>query len=71
MGGRRTTGSDEMADVIVREIEAAISRSDDQRQTKEDSLNTSSGQPLHKFCVFCGAKLPVAAKFCSSCGERQ
>jgi len=24
-----------------------------------------------KFCVFCGEKLPAAAKFCSGCGERQ
>jgi hypothetical protein len=73
MSGRRTTGNDDMAEaVIVPEIDAAISRSDDQRQTKEDSsLNTGSGQPSYKFCVFCGAKLPSAAKFCSSCGERQ
>ena len=24
-----------------------------------------------KFCIQCGAKLPVVAKFCSSCGEQQ
>ena len=72
MAGRRTTGNDGMADAIVPEIDAAISRCDYQRQTKEDSsLNTGSGQPSYKFCVFCGAKLPSAAKFCSSCGERQ
>ena len=73
MAGRRTTGNDEMmTEAIVPEIDAAISRCDDQRQTKEDSSsNTGSGQPSYKYCVFCGAKLPVAAKFCSSCGERQ
>mmetsp|Transcript_16026 Transcript_16026/g.20986 ORF Transcript_16026/g.20986 Transcript_16026/m.20986 type:complete len:496 (+) Transcript_16026:111-1598(+) len=25
----------------------------------------------HKFCMFCGTKLPVVAKFCSSCGASQ
>lgn len=24
-----------------------------------------------KFCVYCGTKVPMVAKFCSSCGERQ
>jgi len=24
-----------------------------------------------KYCVFCGAKLPSVARFCSSCGEKQ
>ena len=78
MAGRRTNPVNEggmMAEaVIVPEIEAAmmLSRSDDRRQrTKEDPSNTGSGQPSYKFCVFCGTKLPAAAKFCSSCGERQ
>jgi hypothetical protein len=78
MAGRRTNPVNEggmMAEaVIVPEIEAAmmLSRSDDRRQrTKEDPSNTGSDQPSYKFCVFCGRKLPAAAKFCSSCGERQ
>jgi hypothetical protein len=24
-----------------------------------------------KFCMYCGVKLPIVAKFCSSCGEKQ
>merc|ERR1712232_149033 len=24
-----------------------------------------------KFCIFCGTKLPIVAKFCHSCGEKQ
>lgn len=39
--------------------------------SKEDSSIMSPGQPAYKFCVFCGVRLPSAAKFCSSCGEIQ
>jgi len=27
--------------------------------------------PATKFCVFCGAKLPTVATFCSSCSQKQ
>ena len=36
----------------------------DKRQTETSSKST-------KFCMFCGTKLPVVAKFCSACGKKQ
>lgn len=42
------------------------------RQPVEDAPKEGDEvSPARKFCVFCGAKLPAVAKFCSSCGERQ
>jgi len=43
----------------------------DRQPTTVDVSESAEGQPLKKFCVFCGGKLPVVAKFCSNCGERQ
>mmetsp|Transcript_1683 Transcript_1683/g.2289 ORF Transcript_1683/g.2289 Transcript_1683/m.2289 type:complete len:481 (+) Transcript_1683:94-1536(+) len=34
--------------------------------TKDDGATAPK-----KFCMFCGTKLAIAAKFCSSCGEKQ
>ena len=34
-------------------------------------VDTSDNKASTKFCVFCGEKLPRAAMFCSSCGEKQ
>ena len=34
-------------------------------------VDTSDNKASTKFCVFCGEKLPMAAMFCSSCGEKQ
>ncbi len=30
-----------------------------------------AGGVATKFCVYCGARLPTAARFCSECGEKQ
>jgi FMN hydrolase / 5-amino-6-(5-phospho-D-ribitylamino)uracil phosphatase len=34
-------------------------------------LEPPTGSSATKFCLFCGSKLPVNARFCSSCGENQ
>lgn len=36
-----------------------------------DAKANDSRQPDTKFCIVCGTKLPVAAIFCSACGEKQ
>jgi len=38
--------------------------------TKDEQMETQKKRE-HKFCIFCCTKLPVVAKFCSSCGESQ
>jgi len=51
---------------------AATDGVSESRQSAEDAPEDGAGiSPARKFCVFCGAKLPAVAKFCSSCGERQ
>jgi ribosomal protein L40E len=39
--------------------------------TESSSPETPETKADTKFCVFCGAKIPAVAKFCSSCGEKQ
>ncbi|KAL3778237.1 hypothetical protein ACHAW5_006781 [Stephanodiscus triporus] len=68
--GKAGRTSNNIAEVIIPEMNAAI-WSEGKQRSKDDSSNMSSGQPSYKFCVFCGVKLPTAAKFCSSCGEGQ
>lgn len=36
-----------------------------------DDRPTETSSRTTKFCMFCGNNLPVVAKFCSACGERQ
>lgn len=31
----------------------------------------TTSQKTHKFCIACGARIVVQAKFCSECGEAQ
>jgi len=38
---------------------------------EEDEQMETQKKQEHKFCIFCGTKLPAVAKFCSSCGESQ
>ena len=38
---------------------------------EEDEQTRTQKKREHKFCIFCGTKLPIVAKFCSSCGESQ
>ena len=60
--GKGTTSTD--VDVItVNEVE--INRQQDV------SVSSEENEKSHKFCVFCGERLPVTATFCSSCGEKQ
>eukprot|EP00592_Proboscia_alata_P001735 CAMPEP_0194375778 /NCGR_PEP_ID=MMETSP0174-20130528/24335_1 /TAXON_ID=216777 /ORGANISM="Proboscia alata, Strain PI-D3" /LENGTH=430 /DNA_ID=CAMNT_0039156211 /DNA_START=281 /DNA_END=1573 /DNA_ORIENTATION=+ len=33
--------------------------------------NTAASDAQLKFCVICGSKIPLIARFCSSCGEKQ
>ena len=51
------------SDIVVEEkpTEVAIDRS--------PTLNNASHSK--KFCIHCGESLPLVAKFCSSCGEKQ
>ena len=35
------------------------------------SASSSEDLPATKFCIFCGEKVPMVAKFCPGCGERQ
>ncbi len=50
---------------LVSEVETARDGSTERMQQVDDLRRD------HKFCIKCGGKLPVAAKFCSSCGEKQ
>ena len=34
-------------------------------------VSSEENEKSLKFCVFCGERLPIAATFCSSCGEKQ
>jgi len=38
---------------------------------RQPDVSTTPTTKEHKFCVFCGERLPIAATFCSSCGEKQ
>lgn len=40
-------------------------------ETEKVVANAATSESRNKFCVFCGAKLPYEARFCSSCGEKQ
>jgi FMN phosphatase YigB (HAD superfamily) len=47
-------------DTILQNIELATT-----------SASSSEDLPATKFCIFCGEKVPMVAKFCPGCGERQ
>eukprot|EP00978_Attheya_sp_CCMP212_P037592 scaffold178847_cov56-Attheya_sp.AAC.4 len=60
------------------EVQAAIPTVDAPTSRVPETAVTESSSPVTpetkadtKFCVFCGAKIPAVAKFCSSCGEKQ
>lgn len=61
--GKGTTTSTHEDAVKVNEVE--INRQPDV------SVSSEENDKSHKFCVFCGERLPIAATFCSSCGEKQ
>jgi len=60
--GKGTTSTHEDA---VKANEVEINRQPDV------STSPTTKEQSHKFCVFCGERLPVTATFCSSCGEKQ
>lgn len=35
------------------------------------TAESESEQPERRFCIFCGKQIPVVARFCPKCGERQ
>ncbi|KAL7453857.1 hypothetical protein ACHAWC_005501 [Mediolabrus comicus] len=47
-------------DTILQKVEMATT-----------SASSSEDLSATKFCIFCGEKVPVVAKFCPGCGERQ
>ena len=61
--GKGTTTSTHEDAVKANEVE--INRQPDV------STSPTTKEQSQKFCVFCGERLPVAATFCSSCGEKQ
>ena len=63
--GPPESGLSEYFELIKPDKETETVASADSAKAKDDSANDT------KFCIYCGAKLPVVAKFCSSCGEKQ
>ena len=44
--------------------------SESEASTSNGDSSETANQKSHKFCIYCGEKLPLAATFCSSCGEK-
>lgn len=47
-----------------------VAQISDEKASSEQATAPIS-ESSSKFCMACGAKLPITAKFCSSCGEKQ
>ena len=55
----------------------SVSNRDSQNNQESDTLKSSTIHPSpyqkntsnSKFCIFCGAEIPLQAKFCDNCGK--
>lgn len=47
------------------------SNSQSSKKPQDNSEKSESTKSNHKFCIYCGEKLPILAQFCNNCGKHQ
>ena len=69
-GVKQEKSLDDVNLLEMKDLGASTIPSESEASTSNgDSWETTS-QKSHKFCVYCGEKIPLAATFCSSCGSK-